>query len=306
MRTTADADCLKMVKDRSGAVWFCQGEAAPRSSELPYAAFVRSSAVKRGASVRVIGSADNADVILDLWRRRVRGNLKTVQLCSPAVADPVSVLDDPVTALYSMRAYGNVPSLGGWRDVEAADLATFRIAASGSFDRGLLAAHPVTRHMTFVSGLDETALFDLIAAVIDPRWHVDPADPDSQKRLMKFLGLSHDVYARLQTHQLPCSEAERLGGRVRDAWISGRGMNANAPGAFVVRAGASLIKPALRDLFSSMEFVKFFRSVWLDCLDGTHKGRLFCPQHYFTDRAVLEAYQKHSGLVEPDRASREL
>jgi hypothetical protein len=305
MSTTADADCLKLVKDRSGTVWFCQGEAAPRSSGLTYASFVRSALLRRGSSVRVIGSADNADIILDLWHRRVRGNLKMVQLCSPAVVDPFCVPDDPTTALYSMRAYGNVPSLGGWRDVEATDIATFRIAASKAFDRGLLAAHPITRSMTFVAGLDETALFDLIAAVIDPRWHVDPSDPDSQKPLMKFLGLSHDIYTRLQSHQLPCSDAERRGGRVRDAWISGRSAGTQAPGAFVLRAGLNLLKPVLCDLFSSMEFVRFMRGVWLNCLDGTHKGRLFCPEYFFTNPRVLEAYRGHAGLATPDRATRD-
>jgi hypothetical protein len=284
-------------------IWYLAGESSPVCSQESYPAFVRSPVLRRAAHVRVIGSAANADMVIDLWQRRVKGNLESVQLCSPAVTERRTVLDDPQTALYAMKAYGDVPSLGGWRNVESADLASFRLAAQTYFDRDLLIGHPVYKSMTFLVGLDESALFDLLASVIDPRWYVDPAAPDESLRLFDFLGINHRNYQRLQRYQAPTSEQERLAGRVRDVWICGRNSPTHLPGAFVLRAGYCVKGVAERELMSSMAFVEFLRAVWLNVLDSSHRGRLFVPELFFQEAGVAEAFRTHTGMVAPDRAA---
>lgn len=283
-------------------IWYLSGEASPVCSGERYGNFVCSTVLRRAEHVRVVGSPANADIVIDLWQRRVKGNLRSVQLCSPSVTETRTMLDDPQTALYALKVFGNVPSLGGWRDVETADLASFRLAASSGFDRRLLASHPVYRSLTFLANLDESALFDLLSAVIDPRWYVDPAEPDSPQRLLDFLGISHRNYLKLQRYQAPTSDQERLAGRVRDAWICGKSAQTHLPGAFVVRSGYCVKGIVERELMSSMIFVDFLRQVWLNTLESSHRGRLFVPELFFTEKGVAEAFRAHLGTARPDSA----
>src|SRR5690606_9579989 len=103
--------------------------------------------------------------------------------------------------LFRMRQHlrGLPTSLGGWHAFGPADYPTYAMAealAAGQSPLGLLRRHPVWPLLRFIMHLQPAPTCALLATILDPRWYVDPARPDSLSRLKAYLGLSPTWYQR--------------------------------------------------------------------------------------------------------------
>jgi len=59
----------------------------------------------------------------------------------------------------------------------------------------LLHAHPAWRPLSFIQSLNQLAVAGVLGHIVDPRWHIDPDDPDSIVPLEEVLGLTEETQA---------------------------------------------------------------------------------------------------------------
>lgn len=287
MTMLLDEVSLKILVDDTGQVWYADRYEPPCSTGLDYPTWVRQEGLRRARHVRLIGSRSNAHLVCDLARRQLRGDLETVQVCSPVVVAGVVRLN-PEAVLYALRGWGSVPSLGGWHCLEPSELLNYRLAVllqqpavSPTSVLELVRQHPLYRPLSFFQGLDEQALAQLFSEILDPRWHVDVTDPDSSWPLERFVGLRGPVTeATLQRRKL-----------VADCWRGALQVPKDQPGAYFARCSFCL-SPETKFL-PSMRFLRILRALWLDQVSSSHRGRLVRVEDLFDEPDTAQAFGRH-------------
>jgi hypothetical protein len=98
-----DSESLKLTVDGQGIVWYIQGEGMPHSSGLDAWSFLKSQLLQDAEHIRMVGSAVNADLLQQLYERKLKGDFQSVQVCSPMCCDTGDERKDPELVLYRMR-----------------------------------------------------------------------------------------------------------------------------------------------------------------------------------------------------------
>jgi len=180
-------------------------------------------------------------------------------------------------------------SVGGWHQLTEKDYATFALMAE--FARAghrctpvveqHLRRHPAWLALSFLPDLSKVAACGLIAAIGDPRWHVDSAKPDRHTKLRAYMGLGSrpELIENLLSGKFPedLALAPRLKARrlqwVLDTWTGGDytppAQDMVGPDGFLWRVYHSVAsnKTGFRGMMRACNvFLRFLQSVWLDNL----------------------------------------
>jgi hypothetical protein len=198
-----DTYALKMHVDE-GVVWTSRGLGHPTSTHASVDYVLKIIHIAEQETVRIVGTRENAGLILQLADLRTRGELKSLQVVTPLVCSTEADRRRPEAVLYHMRRFHRAPSLGGYHEVTDDDLISYRlIEASKECEDGklthkavcLLYAHPAIRPSRFICGVNMFNYARLLATIVDPRWYVDLCDPDRGSKLEAYLGLNPKTMA---------------------------------------------------------------------------------------------------------------
>jgi hypothetical protein len=327
-----DTLALKMHVDK-GVVWVLRGCEPPLSTRLCVNDTLGKGTFAGVDTVRVVGSRQNAELIVGLYEQKLKNNIKSVQVVTPLVCSTEADRRRPEAVLYHMRRFNKAPSLGGYHEVIEADFITYslvsELARTGYIELSdkaklLLHQHPVWQALSFVNGLHEPSCAQLLAAMIDPRWYVDLCNPDRGAKLQAYFGLVPKtqenvtkVTGKRWRHHQRCQ-------LVRDCWMTPHTIGAvfDTYRAFDIEVGAGELTPGLRpgdflwriwgarmgfdglppdsvkaDLRASQKFLNFLRLIWLAALYRDRKhyldGSLFRSQDFFLHAVEAEAFDHH-------------
>jgi hypothetical protein len=301
VNTILDSDILKVTSAEDGVIWYLEGSGMPHYSGVDAATFLESSIFRTAACVRVIGTASNARLILQLYGHKLNNVLRSLEVCSPLCCESAEDRRDPEVTLYNMRSFTAPGSLGGWHEFGPKDIFSYTLAAHfhttdkvGDDQRKMMALHPAWPALSFVAGVDQDACAQLIGTLIDPRWYIDTDDPDRCSKLEQFLGLNPVVQGELEHKN---QERHRNYRVVLKCWKNGSPpgrLQDLTPRHFLWRAWHSKTGGHKGDLVASKFFVSYLRAVWTDAIcAGTKAGRLFVPEYFFLRPDEAKAYRAH-------------
>lgn len=306
MTLSQEAQILKLQLSDDGRVWYADGMATPVPSDQERAAFVRDLSARGSLHARVLGTADNAKLIVDLYQQccspRKTGRL---EVAAPTVCTSTAERRDPSISLYRMRQCLLPPSLGGWHQVNELDYPAYAIAAQlaqdGKFTKHtamLLETHPVYHDLMFLPTFDRDAVAQLLAIILDPRWFVDIRNPYRLSRLKTYLGLS-PRYMQQVTHGGVTCERSRRCAIALQAW-KGIGTQptpaeCEQPGNFLWRRWRSADSVERGNLRATQAFITYFVRTWQQQLvsKSTQQLEMFRADSLLKGSEVF-AYQQHS------------
>lgn len=299
--TLADSISLKAIVDESNKVWYISGNKLPTSSGLPANEFVELPVVRQAARVRTAGTAANLDLLHHLYARKSRGELSSLEICSPLCCASSGDRKDPELMLYQMRSFGVAASLGGWHEFDQRDYPVYALASllyrsCGVFDdvmRRLLTLCPGWGSLSFVAGLDAFSCAKLFALILDPRWYIDTVDdPNCGAQLERFLGLMPRIQS--DTDEAPRDWRHARCQLVLSCWKT------KEPGVAELKLPQNFLWRAQKrrgghmgDLTASKLFVSLLRLNWLSAVANTHFGRLFVPKYFFATESEVKAFNEH-------------
>lgn len=269
-------------------IWFSEPGHEAYMSPLSPEEFVRQKVIAEANCVRLLGCRENARLISEIYSLRCIADhkLRTVLLGNPNWSPGVS--DAVEDIFHSMSGQEEAPSVGGWHQITEKDYVTYALVAE--FDEAgqkctplvdkFLRVHPAWPALSFLPGLDKTAACKLIAAIMDPRWHVNPCKPESAARLRSRLGVGRGGVAIMRyllgasDDLLPATQRAVDNARaVLATWTGGSYVpppqDVVGPSEFLWRVYYNVA--ATKDgyhgmLRASHVFLRFLRSVWLDNL----------------------------------------
>jgi len=150
---------LKVHTATDGQVWYVDGGHGAINTNAPIEGFLVGEACQRARHVRMVGSADNAQALCLLYKRRLDGQLLRLEVASPAVVGRTRAeRDDPRLMLVRMRdsaADGLNAAMGGWHEFDENDYPSYAIAAykkhgKQPFDECSTPAELLVRHPAWV------------------------------------------------------------------------------------------------------------------------------------------------------------
>ncbi len=197
-------------------------------------------------------------------------------------------------------------SLGGWHEFNELDYPSYFLAMqyAGGADfesvRPILDSHPVWKSLKFISHLNEEKCSRLFALLLDPRWYIDPTEPEKNTKLESYLGLTPKIQQRVTAGDKDQGKLYDKCKLVMDCWRTGRPTSKEEyrdPCNFIWRIHASEDNPYKADLRASQAFVAFLKGIWLSEL---YKDRasvsmdgLFVPEYFFNNPDEIDAYKEH-------------
>lgn len=305
MTQIKDEATIKIHTDDRGRVWYSDGVGPPQNSEKTHEEFLRAAVVNKfSAQVRLLGIPSNANLIVELFKRRQQKEIADVQIAGPngAIAD----LNDPVHTLLRMRALTLSPSCGGWHSMTPIEYATYALLAQlqkNQFAFGLESAtffrlNPVYKFLDFIPFANAAACATLLVTIIDPRWYVDARMPDRSSKIELFLGLTPKVQRRVSDSKIIVSRKREIRcATVLNCWKTRKPeeVDFTAPQEFLYRVWKAAGEGPMGDLRASQMFVRFIRLNWLDLLD-TRRGRrdgIFVPSRFFKKPVEIKAFKAH-------------
>lgn len=315
--TIRDLSSTKLTVDSMGLVWELAGSRMPRSTGIDVIHFLQDHHFDPDDQLRVVGTTNNAQLIIELYHRRLRKEITSLEVCSPlCCTDPVD-RENPGIVLFSMRKFHRSPSLGGWhefviRDYPSYILARYFADAASSmnllpttkvleypaeYPKQLLPHHPAWPYLSFIESLDINTCAELIAILIDPRWYSDPApDGVDGNRMEQFLGLYPGISnekssTRARRYQLTLGCWKNSGGSI---------LQADGPRGFIWRVWAAKGGGEKGDIAACKCFINYLRLTWVMSLcAGPQAHHLFVPNYFFQNNDEVEAYVAHINKFNP-------
>lgn len=134
---------------------------------------------------RLVGSARNAELISNLYKN----TKSTVQVVTPLVAKTQRERMD-VHKLLPLSYNCCLPShLGGPHELQHTELINYDMAHAVAANAPVLPLHPFLDNLKWIRGLNKQAVSKLFGIIIDPRWYVDPNNPNRLSKLYAYLKL---------------------------------------------------------------------------------------------------------------------
>lgn len=299
MATTVESSVLKVTLDSHGEVWAIAGDRMPSCTSLSVKDYV-DRLDKLGTpidKIRVLGSARNAELIVRLYRMKIRNHLKSLEVGSPIISSN----DDAASSLIKMRMASLPPSMGGWHEASASDCVAYgvgvlmRSSDQGSHEQAceLMKQHPIWSYVSFIPHIDAMFFTKVVARIADPRWFIDVNHPNRLSRLNAWLGLCNGP----QTDDKLIHKFD-----VYSSWCNGLSNNAgelHKPGWFIIREGRrrwpnhKIWVTALR---MSQLFIKYVRLAWMDSLypfPNPWMEKLLDPDLFFYDKVDSIGFAEH-------------
>lgn len=287
--------CIKATTAENGEVWVLAGDGRAENTRKGLPDFIDSlPAYGLHLRFRVPMLPRNAELALQLHGLAMDGRLSSVAIGSPRCCGCKADLADPSVLLYAARNFEHPASVGGWRKIADADEAALQFVAARhcAATPPPLSRHPIGELLTFVDGLNAESCASLLGLIGDPRWFIDPANPDRLNKLPQFLGLDP------RTQRNAALEREKLSRNrlVKSCW---RGERSASPRSATLRPGQFLWGAWHRkgggwagDLAASKKFVSFVQRLWLAAACGPARaGEMFAASLFFSEPAVSEAFE---------------
>lgn len=299
-KVLTDLETVKLTVSSQRTVWYLDGYGLPQDSGIPVNEFIFSDIQAGNRCVRVVGLARNAPLLKRLYRMP---GVKTLEVCSPLCCPSIEQRNDPGQLLISSRTYERPRSVGGWHTFTEGDLAHYTLADRYYHPEDYkktdpaavhmeLLQHPAWPAMSFISHLNWNKLVELLGLLIDPRWYVDPSDPDKTSKLPQYLGLD----PRAQNSNADKNERSARNHLVTETWRNGDPAGPFiAPGHFLWRTWHAKGGGTKGDLAVSKRFIEYLRQNWLAALCPTAQAsHLFVPEYFFDkDTQDAEGYRNH-------------
>jgi hypothetical protein len=307
MQPQRDEVAIKLHTDARGHVWYASGIHATKNSGQIVDAFLLSRAISGiGLRVRVLGVAQNAELITALYLRRAKSEVVSIEVAGPNICETPEELADPETVLHRMRSTVLASACGGWHQIGDSDYLTYALIArlnrnSGVYDTAVAAylnAHPVFHALKFIPTLSPDHVAQVIKTVVDPRWYVDRRAPERQGKLELYMGLTPAVQRRVSdATKIVCKPRELRCAAVLDAWKSKHpgAVDLADPRQFLYRVHHAAGGGGRGDLRASQAFLRYLRYNWLDAADRRRgpKDGLFAPELFFKTPGEQAAYRLH-------------
>ena len=251
--------------------------------------FVRTDLVRKSQELMILGTPENAELIVTLYYMRVNeGRLpRSVRIGSPHMIGVCG--DSMLVRLKAMRDLHCATSLGGWHQLNRKDFLTYAICVEMRREgctptaRQLVQTHPIWPSLSFVG-------------VIDPRWYSDRKEPNSYANLLNYLGLkgTRNLLDALAAGNRTLTPHERRAKLVTEAWC-GKELHCVANSRNYFQRVAAEHKHKMQGLVAASRlFVEMLSDVWRH--EMALPGReLFVPEHFFPQAADAEAFRLHWG-----------
>jgi hypothetical protein len=301
-----DETTIKLHTADDGTVWYAVGIHPPKASEQPVEEFMRSQVISRmGTTVRLLGTAQNAELISSLHLRRFKGEIRSVEVAGPQ-SFTTAELAEPKLVLMKMRGLAVASAAGGWHEVSQHDHAIYAMAArmrrSGfEFDDTVstyVQRHPAYRALSFIPTVSLEEVAKLLITIIDPRWFVDLRLPERTSKLELFLGLTPKTQASVSALNVLLKRPRELRcANVLACWKTElpSQVDISLPANFLYRIHAAAGAGTRGDLRASQSFVRYLRHNWLAGLEHRSgvKDGLFAPDLFFKSPVEIAAYADH-------------
>jgi hypothetical protein len=307
MHVPQDETVIKLHTADDGNVWYARGINTCKNSEQIADSFLLSSVVSGiGLTFRVLGVAQNAELICALYLRRYKGEIRSVEIAGPNILDNQYELRDPATVLMRMRLATTSPACGGWHSLTMHDYPTYAMLGRMTrnnfvFDEtaeSYLRMHPAFKSLLFIPTLNKSDVAKLLVTTIDPRWYVDRRRPERIKKLELFLGLTPAVQEKVSNPEKLLTKAREFRcATVLNSWKSQPydAVDTKLPENFLYRIWHAAGGGHYGDLRASQAFLRYLNDNWLSALEirkGVKDG-LFAPNLYFKSPAEIESYAYH-------------
>ena len=310
MATTTDENIVKLYVASDKRVWYSVGIGPPINSAQTVDEFLFTPVI-HGLSnvVRVIGVAQNAELISALYLRRNSGEIRGVELAGPNILHSFDELQEPNIVLSRMRSVDIASAAGGWHAITMRDYPTYAMLArmlrnNFVFDDATAAyfkMHPARKALLFIPNIAEADAAKLLTTIVDPRWYVDRRAPDRAAKLELFLGLTPQT-------QMCVSDAKCILTRTREfrcqsvlsVWKTQDvdTVDLHNPANFLYRVQKAAHGGAKGDLRASQAFIRYLRYNWLAAIEIRPgiKDELFVPKMFFKTPAECAAYAEHMSI----------
>ena len=320
--TTVITDDLRLHREAGstvgGWIWFSH-----RGQQTAYpmapASFVSQEWVHAAPVVRLLGTVENAPLIDALYRaRHMQGTPGRIQVGSPWPYDLDAERPDALTIFSRMLLLDHLrPSQGGWHDLTRHDYVSYSLCQSIFEARGrctgiaekFLKAHPAWPALSFLPTLDQSRAALMLALLVDPRWYIDPENPDRSARLKSYFGLGCGrgdaspirlMEAILDQKRLS-PELTRKAAKIQivlDTWAGldrdpdPLGAIGHHPRNFLWRVALEAPSRAVGLVRACHVFLRFLSEFWVSAVSGGHPD-LFVPELFFRDPAIGEEWHNH-------------
>jgi hypothetical protein len=310
----------------SGELQYCGDDNKAVVSDLSPEEFAEGTLMQGAKCVRILGTRDNAALIRAVYTKRKKDiPSQSVLIGGPRIGlRQENDKEDAAAIFLRMRAATMPSSVGGWRHLTRYDFVIYSMLlelqkSGGEVTKSVdlyLRQHPAWPALSFIYEAQYEPACLLVSEIVDPRWHVDPEEPDRFAQLRYFLGFGHTITEAAKNISSALSLLRGFAGtcppcedpRRRRAMLT----VASWFGSFVESSKLSKsleehLEPPrsflLRYLYRSNEsedydtrfvranhrFVRFVRSVWLD--------NLYMDRQY-------ETVTQELGRRDPSRVSR--
>lgn len=302
--------------DTDNRLWTAESGQPPVSYEGGADFFIRNTAYHPNCTIKMIASLRNTSIILHLYDKKLRAEIKGLQLCSPLVMNKNKTVE--VIMMDMLQWNGWPASLGGWHEFTEDDYPSYYLAKHFAENENSMCGlntdliedtlrfHPAWKALSFIPHLNREKIGKLIATILDPRWFVDTKDPDKNARLENYLGLKPEIQSMVGDPELPRNDAKAFQLRncklVMRAWRMGRPVSKNEydqPNNFLWRIHAMEGCNNKADLRVSQTFIAFLKAVWLDGIYKNKPGSkdgLFVPRYFFNKPDEIESFKAHMEL----------
>ncbi len=296
------ARILSVYVDHHGVAWVDPDFNGATSPCADFRELLRSQLYSQAGEIRVLGAPCNAPLIAE--HHRVHPD-KPLFLAGPAGArcDRRTRLS-PAQSLQAMRRIGSWPSCGGWHRMRAGEVDAYALSTmvlGSGYDASAIDAaydrHPAALAIGFIPTADTAYAKRLLAEWLDPRWCVDPADPDSDSMLNEHLGLRTQNMLRLHDPSQTSNDCLNLGRAetVLMSWYDKQQhVDIRRPENFLYRIMYSKADRSVGLRRACRAFVRFVRDVWLDAL-CPHR-ELFVPEYFFKREDEAKAFRSYASV----------
>ena len=283
-----------------GLIWYAIDQHMPIPVGMSVGTFIENNPLTENDEVVMSGCRNNSILLVELYKLRTQNKFKSLKVCSPMACKGDKRRQDPKIVLMDlMQLKGVAGSMGGWHEVHETDFYAHLLAAQTDEEGALKVykMHPIRPYLSFIPHLNEVKCAQLIGGLIDPRWYVDPDEPESHARIQGYLGLNpRTQYAASVDSQAKVFALERCK-LVQDAWKGDVPTEAQMtqPGYFLWRIFDQEGKGYMADLRASQVFVSYVRETWLHAIyesrGGGSKDGIFAPDYFFKTPEEVNGYK---------------
>lgn len=275
MKTQRVSD-VKLGLDARGQFWVQESASKPMRLDGDFRDSLEDFVLQGGPRrLHVLATTANIELIHHLCMLRRRdGRPHHVMLGPASAAASDSVL--------GQTTLNRAVSLGGWRAMTAVDEITYALASAlmqtdevTPSMTAMASRHPAWPALSFTPGFSSSDAVRLVAAMLDPRWHVNASNPSSNRKLASFFGLGDDESGRknmlaAMADGVPTRARAKLAKVLLHTWSGGV---ADRPPqdmlghrGYFWRLYDVTSDPANAALRVCRVFLTFVRDVWLDNL----------------------------------------